>query len=288
MLTEFFEDCRLSKTRLCFFAGIPPLIEEIRSHSSTAKIQIGTQPCWNLKDWEQTILSHPSLKEQLRRAQTKGVVVREYSTAEAENCPELKLVLESWLAKRGLPPLHFLVEPETLDFLTDRRTFVAELNGTPIAFLNLCPIAARNGWLTEQFPRLSTAPNGTVELMLHTAAVQLAEEGYEFLTMGLIPFSKSVMASPLPWWLRAGGNLARAYGKRFYNFQGLEVFKSKFKPHFWETVYAVVPEPKIRPIHIIAIAQAFTQKPLLFAFGNGLLRAIKMEIRWLFPLRRVR
>lgn len=281
VLLEFFEECKRDKKHPCFFAGIPPLIEVCEGIRPSAHIAIGTQPCWNLADWNKTITTHPSLKEQLRRSRAKGVTVREYSTKEAENHPGLKAVLESWLADRGLPPLHFLVEPQTLNYLVDRRTFVAEQNGALIAFLNLCPIATRKGWLTEQFPRLPSAPNGTVELMLHTAALQLAAEGFELLTMGLIPFSSTVMKSHLPNWLKVTATWARAHGRRFYNFNGLENFKSKFHPHVWETVYAVVPEPHIKPIHIAAIAQAFADEPLPQSITKSLLRAIRQEYRWL-------
>ncbi|MBX3112989.1 MAG: DUF2156 domain-containing protein [Fimbriimonadaceae bacterium] len=281
VLKEFFSDCKLANKRPCFFAGIPPLLETSEEICASSRIAIGTQPCWNLAEWKQTITTHASLKEQLRRSRAKGVTIREYSTEEAENNPGLQSVLDSWLADRGLPPLHFLVEPQTLNYLVDRRTFVAEQNGEPIAFLNLCPIATRKGWLTEQFPRSPSAPNGTVELMLHTAALQLAEEEFEFLTMGLIPFSSTVMSSDLPKWLKALATWARAHGRRFYNFNGLENFKSKFHPHTWETVYAVVPEPKIKLIHIAAIAQAFADEPLPQSITKSLLRAVRQEYRWL-------
>jgi hypothetical protein len=76
--------------------------------------------------------------------------------------------LREWLAAKGLPPLHFLVEPDTLSHLFDRRVFAAELGGEVIGFVLLSPVPTRNGWLFEQFVHRPGSPNGTVELMIDT------------------------------------------------------------------------------------------------------------------------
>lgn len=278
---EFLADLKQAGKEAIFFAAIDPLIDALESAGPLTAVQLGAQPCWNLAEWESAVKSHRSLREQFRRARAKGVKIREVPTDEAENNPALRRVLETWLQSKPLPPLHFLVEPHTLSNLTDRRTFVAEFRGEPVAFLNLCPIPLLKGWLTEQFPRLPDAPNGAVELMIHHAAQQMAREGYEYFTMGLSPLAHRAGEYRMPGWMRPITAWAKAHGRRFYNFDGLEQFKSKFEPGWWEPIYAVVPEPEFRPRHLLAITRAFTRQPVWLALVKGLGRAIKQEVRWL-------
>jgi len=69
------------------------------------------------------------LRQQFNRALNKGVRMEEWQADRANGNRDLQRVLEEWLDTRGLPPLHFLVEPETLGLLEGRRIFVAMIAG---------------------------------------------------------------------------------------------------------------------------------------------------------------
>lgn len=238
-------------------------------------VSLGAQPVWDPQTWTRRVTRRKSLRYQFSRARNKGVEIREWSTLQAENSSALHGVLEDWLRRRGLPPLHFLVEPETLGFLSDRRTFVAEWRGVPVAFLNLCPVPQRNGWLTEQFPRKREAPNGTVELLMHVAAQTVASEGANYLTMGLVPFSAFGGTESNPLWLRRIMAASRKMGDRFYSFKGLDEFKSKFLPEEWEPVYAATASGGFGLSDLLAILEAFTGEPLHQSAAKIVLRLIK-------------
>ena len=49
----------------------------------------------------------------------------------------------------------------------------------------------------------------------------------------------------------------RAHGRRFYDFQGLEQFKSKFQPVAWDPIYAVAYGRRVKLRTFYAIAGAF-------------------------------
>jgi phosphatidylglycerol lysyltransferase len=186
-----------------------------------------------------------------------------------------------------LPPLHFLIEPQTLADLEGRRIFVAERGGTPVGFLTASPIPARRGWLTEQFVRGAAAPNGTVELMIDAAARAVAAGGARYFTMGLVPLSDNATEDPgNPAWLRWLLAWVRAHGRRFYDFDGLAAFKAKFRPHGWEPIYAVADEPHITFRTLYAIAAAFSGRSPFALLLDGLGRALRQEIRWAFKGRR--
>lgn len=251
---------RLEKEPVVYFCAGDRVNEALGASSSV--VSLGAQPIWHPQLWTAKVTGRKSLRYQFQRARNKGVTVREWSTAEAEDSDRLKNVLTDWLDCRGLPPLHFLVEPETLDFLEDRRTFVAELHGKPIAFLNLCPIPERNGWLTEQFPRQKGAPNGTVDLLMHYAVQTISTECAEYVTMGLVPFSEHGEPESNPGWLRLLTSVSKKLGRRFYSFRGLEEFKSKFMPDSWEPVYATSANGTFGMGELLAIVEAFTSETL--------------------------
>ena len=185
-------------------------------------------------------------------AQSRG---REGCRASAE----LAACLQQWLDARRLPPLHFLVETDTLNNLLDRRVFVATRGGVVVGFLIASPIARRNGWLVEQNIRGMSAPNGTSESLLFHAATVLCDDGAELITLGLSPLSEHApraAAAPPPA-MRALFAWLRVHGRRFYNFQGLDHFKAKFRPDGWEPVYAVVRDGAAGWKALVAMGAAF-------------------------------
>jgi phosphatidylglycerol lysyltransferase len=160
--------------------------------------------------------------------------------------------------------------------------FVAARGGEIFGFVLLSPVARRNGWLFEQFIHKPGAPNGTVELMIDTAMRVLAENGYDYATLGLSPLSTraQVEAFHNPFWLRILLAWLRKHGQRFYNFDGLDAFKAKLQPERWEPVFAISNEPRLSFKTLYAIASAFSgNAPVRLLFG-GLWRALKTEIKW--------
>ncbi|HEY0073114.1 MAG TPA: DUF2156 domain-containing protein, partial [Abditibacteriaceae bacterium] len=231
------------------------------------------------------IESTASLRAQLNRARNKGISVREWPGEKARNHPQLQRLLSEWLHTRGLPPLHFLVEPRTLSAPGDRRLWIAEnAQGAPVAFLNMAPVPQRAGWLTEQFVRGWQAPNGTIELLMDSAIRTLSEDGAQYVTMGLVPLS-SQGAPPdcNPLWLHLFLRWVRAHGRRFYNFDGLESFKDKFRPQEWEPIWAISHEQYFSPATLWAISGAFARQRPSRLLLHGLSKALKQEMKWLQP-----
>lgn len=279
---EFERQCTGQHIRVCYF-GAEERLEHAVDGKTHAMVLLGAQPSWNPTTWAGIIAGKASLRAQLNRARNKGVGVSPMSSIEATGNPQLQRVLREWLATRGLPPMHFLVEPETLDRLFDRRVLVARSRTTEIiAFLVASPAPARSGWLIEQFVRGRDAPNGTVELLLDAAMRTFAAEGYQYVTLGLAPLSRYALPAAVnPTWLRWLLKWVRAHGRRFYNFEGLDNFKAKFQPQRWEPVYAIVNDPVFTPRALYAIAAAFSDGSPIWTVARALWRAARTEVRWL-------
>ncbi len=285
VVSAFEDDTHARHLSTCYFAADGRLARRLERRGPLDRILLGAQPVWDPANWPQILEHKASLRAQLNRARNKDVVATEWSAQRATDNPCLHLCLEQWLETRGLPPLHFLVEPETLGRLYDRRIFVAEQDGEVVGFLVASPVPARNGWLIEQNIRGHAAPNGTAELLLDAAWRALAESGASYVTLGLSPLSRRSSVEPprQHLWLRALLAWVRAHGKRFYNFEGLDNFKAKFVPERWEPIWAITSERRVTLWTLYAIAEAFSNvSPLVFV-PRALLRALRREIEWLRP-----
>jgi phosphatidylglycerol lysyltransferase len=271
---------------VCYFAAGSRLEGLLGSARGYAKIHLGSQPVWNPSAWPGILSGRPSLRAQLSRARNKGVTVGEWPRDRAAASPELRRCLGEWLARRRMPPMHFLVEPSILGRLWDRRVFVAERQGSPIGFLIASPVPDRNGWLVEQIIRARAAPNGTAESLVDAAFRAAAADGLEYFTLGLSPLSgiageRSAGEAEGPWWLSLGFRWLRLHGSRFYNFRGLEAFKAKFSPHAWEPIYAICNLPAFTPRVLLAIAAAFGGVPPFIFTARALAKAAKLELFWM-------
>ena len=289
VVAEFEAASRAMGDRVCYF-GAGSRLEHEAAGDGRAMVLLGAQPIWDPTHWEAVLAERASLRAQLNRARNKGVTVRRWSSELAERSPALARTLAEWLGTRGLPPLHFLVEPATLGNLADRAVFVAERAGEPVGFVVASPVPRRAGWLVEQIIRGRGAPNGTNELMLDATMRAAAEDQIRYVTLGLSPLStRAGVASPrVPFWLALALRLTRAHGRRFYNFDGLDAFKAKFRPDSWEPIYAIGAGRRFTLRTLWAIAAAFSAGSPVLLVLRAVWMALRQETRWLRDKRKAK
>jgi phosphatidylglycerol lysyltransferase len=281
---EFVDDARAHGDRACYFGAGGRLDSSYADDPNWSRVLLGAQPVWDPREWSSAIRRRPSIRAQFNRARNKGVTISEWTSTTAENHPALRRCLLEWLATRNLPPLHFMVEPETLSDLRDRRVFVADRHGRSVAFTILSPVPARAGWLVEQIVRGRDAPNGTAELLIDAAMRAVADAGSRYATLGLSPLSQRADVTTVhqPLWLRFLLRWVRLHGSRFYNFQGLEAFKAKFNPHSWEPIFAIGEGKIFSPRDLYAIVGAFSGGAPLRLIARALAKAARQEITSVF------
>jgi phosphatidylglycerol lysyltransferase len=257
--SEFYQFVSEKNKKVCFFGAQQKISQILSNYTPLSSIVLGAQPTWIPEEWIKTFNTKQSLRAQIQRVQNKHVSARIIQVELVEIKDDLKRCLHEWIQSRHLPPMHFLVEPNTLDVLEDRILCIAEKENRIVGFCIASPIPMRKGWLIEQIIRGKDAPNGTSELLLHTLITEVKNRKSEFITLGLSPLS---MHSPLqynhPVWLRLCLRCIRSWGKIFYNFDGLDQFKTKYHPAEWEPVFAITNESKPTLSTLYAIATAFT------------------------------
>jgi lysylphosphatidylglycerol synthetase-like protein (DUF2156 family) len=283
IVDEFALDAANAGERVCFF-GAGDRLDALGVCFGWSRVLLGAQPTWDPRDWTIAIQRRRSLRAQFNRARNKGVRVSQWPSDRAENHQALRKCLLQWLETRNLPPLHFLVEPETLSNLSDRLVFVAEQGiGDVVGFTVLSPVPARNGWLVEQIVRGTSAPNGTAELLIDFAMREVATLGSAYATLGLSPLSERAVSAPVPQplWLRLVLQWVKLHGARFYNFGGLDAFKAKFNPDRWEPIYAIAASANFLPGDLYAIAGAFSGGEPIRLVLRALVKAGRQELRHL-------
>lgn len=251
----FVEAARARGRRACFFGAEARFTERFAGRA----MLVGEQPVWDPSRWQDALKKSRSLREQLRRARAKGVIVRKVASEELEasEAPlrrEVDRLIARWAASRPMAPMGFLVQMEPFAFAEERRYFVAEAAGKVVGFLAAAPVYARRGLFLEDLLRDPGAPNGTTELLVDLAIRTAAAEGGLYVTMGLAP-----LAGPVGRGLRA----ARKLGARLYDFRGLYAFKAKLQPDRWEPIYLAYPSKSWGPVMLVDALAAFARGGLL-------------------------
>lgn len=247
--------------RAVFFAVEPRFLRVAPMPS----VAIGLQPSWNPRRWGERHRGHRSLKEQLRRARAKGVVIERVSPGLAcgEMRPELERLIARWLGSRAMPPMSFLVALEPFVLPEERRYYVARAGDAVAGLLVVVPVYGRLGWFFEDLLRDPSAPNGTTELLIDYAMRDAGGDGCEFVTLGLVP-----LAGDAPW-LR----VARTVMRGFYNFEGLRAFKSKLRPDEWTPIHIAWPAGRTPVVAIYDGLDAFAGGHIVRFAARAVLRA---------------
>ncbi|RYG69619.1 DUF2156 domain-containing protein, partial [bacterium] len=114
VIEEWESEATAAGETVCYFAAAGRLHELLKRKDGYSTVILGSQPVWHPAEWGQIFAARSTLRAQLSRSRNKGVTVNEWPVERARNNPQLKLILAQWLRSRGLPSLHFLVEPRTL------------------------------------------------------------------------------------------------------------------------------------------------------------------------------
>lgn len=267
-----FVNAARASGRRCVFAATEDRLR-VEAAPALRSLVIGEQPIWDPREWPDILASHRSLREQLRRARAKGVTIR-LLTADELASPimhgTLTRIIERWLATRAMAPMGFLVHVDPFTFPAFRRCFVAELDGRVIAFAGVVPVPARGGWFIEDLIRDPDAPNGTGELLTDAVMRWAADDGCDWLTLGLAPLVGDVTGL-----LRA----ARTSTSLFYDFDGLQRYKAKLRPDSWSPIYLMYPPTQGATRSVIDTLVAFSRGGLLRFGVRTLLRGPSAVLR---------
>jgi len=288
---RFVADCRRARQRAVFFSADDVFVARLRESAAAPafdQLYIGQQPEFDPDTWSWDGPEHRTLRAQCRRAERKvtvrrvaASVVSDVASAERRG---MEAVIRAWKAHRHMGVMRFMVDVQPFAFTAERRYWVAERDGAIVALLVAVPVYQRQGWFLEDVIRRPVAPNGTAELLIHSALAEAQAQGDTYVTLGLAPLA-DVPAGPGPHrlWRGTFRLCARELGY-LYGFEGLVRFKRRFRPHRWSAQYVVVSPPRVGLLAMGAVLEAFAGRSLV-GFGVETARRLMPRVpRWFYPV----
>ena len=251
-LAERFRQEARSKNRLVAFVPTSEKFAEHCADSDFSAVKIGASPYFDLQKWNPCGDKAKNMRSSINQAKREGIRVEAFAGADCEIRLEIKSLCRKWLyARRSQTEFGWLFRLAPFLYEDRKRYFAARTaNGNLVGLLAASPIPARNGWYLEDVLRFPDAPYGTADILVREALQFCREEGAELATLGSVPLSRKgtdKFGNNKHFFSEKLMNTLPQNLKRFYNFQGLEKFKAKFVPTFWESEYLLTSDHLLVP-----------------------------------------
>lgn len=200
------------------------------------------------------------LRHAMSKAQRTGATFEVVPAANVTPVlPELRRVSDAWLKERKQKEKGFSLGYWTDAYMTQHDIAIVRINGRIAAFANIWRSANRNEMSIDIMRVRHEAPNGTMDF-LFTALMDYAKtEGYHWFNLGMAPLSGLPRHRLAPLWSRMATWISR-HGDRFYKFEGLRSFKSKFRPE-WRPKYLAYPSGVLLPQILIDVTTLIATAP---------------------------
>ncbi|MGD0186280.1 MAG: bifunctional lysylphosphatidylglycerol flippase/synthetase MprF [Roseiarcus sp.] len=166
-------------------------------------------------------------------------------------------ISHEWLEARAGDEKAFSVAAFEPQFIEQQWIAIVRQQGEAIAFASVMTTDARNEASVGLMRHRAKASPYAMEFLFTQLILALKSEGFETLSLGVAPLS-GVRREPLSSrWHWVGAQIWK-HGDRFYNFQGLRMFKGKFNPA-WEPRYLAA-SGTVGPFVALADAAALIAK----------------------------
>jgi lysylphosphatidylglycerol synthetase-like protein (DUF2156 family) len=191
------------------------------------------------------------------------LVVTKWADSKPVVTDQLRAISGGWVADKSLPEMGFtlggLAEADDPDV---RLHLAVDADQTIEGFTSWMPVSADGqvvGWTIDLMRRRDQGFRSVMEFMIGASAMQLKEEGYQFISLSAAPLAKAP-DSPyqdsdqqvLQRLLDFLGNALEPY----YGFQSLFSFKRKFQPEL-RPMYLIFPDSTALAEIGIAVARAY-------------------------------
>jgi len=193
------------------------------------------------------------LRQTVRRVERDGGSFEIVPRQEVERLlPELRAVSDAWLAEKATREKGFSLGAFSDDYLRWSPVVVVRAQGRIVAFANVLGTQGKAELAPDLMRYREEAPRGSMEYLFIQMMLWGAGEGFEWLNLGMAPFSGLETGPMASLWNRLGAALFR-HGEHFYNFQGLRAYKEKFEP-VWEPRYLASPGGATLPFIVTNLA----------------------------------
>lgn len=232
------------------FVGVYSPFAKTLSGYGYSSFQIGKEPWVNLSDIQPT--GHAGRKVRVGRNQAlkSGLRVEEWKLTEIVKDPaklsSLNEVKKLWEAQSFVSLSGFLHGMSFECIPQDRKCFVALTSENIIdGILIVTPIVSDKSWYFEDMliRTSSSATKGIGELLTLSAMENLQALGHQEISLGIVPMTTIGVSefgeNPPSNFLKLTKLFQSSMGL-FYNAEGMELFRKRFKVVKWDKIYLTV------------------------------------------------
>jgi lysylphosphatidylglycerol synthetase-like protein (DUF2156 family) len=260
-VVEFAEFCRERGWTPAFYS----VTEATRAHCAElgwSWVQVAEESVVALPGLEFTGKRWQDVRTALNRAAKEGITAEwiTYGSAPPVLTDQLRAISEEWVADKGLPEMGFTLGG--LDELADDavRVLVAvDADRTVHGATSWMPVhrdGALTGWTLDFMRRRSSGGfRATMEFLIASAARDLRDEGYAFVSLSGAPLAH-LDRGQAPGGLQRVLDVVGSALEPVYGFRSLLAFKAKFQPEY-APLYLAYPDPVALPAIGLAIGRAY-------------------------------
>lgn len=235
-------------------------------------LKIGKEPWISLETPLAAGNSAKGVRAAKNQALRAGVHIEEWPSAELQRSltkqKTLQELLSFWKSSRWLSLAGFLNKVDPFAFIECRRYFVA-LNAIEQveAFIVVTPVPGIAGYFLEDLIATPHSTRGVGDLLTLEVLETLKREGAKMASLGVVSVN-SMDSNSCHGFSKVSKKCLHGVSRLltlFYNFNGMEVFRKRYKPSRWENIYLAVKgaQPE-KPVYFITWLQVLLA--ILLAF----------------------
>ena len=258
--------------RYCFVRGWIPCLFAAGEATATLAEEVGWKA---IQVAEDSVVPLPELEfkgkawQDVRTALNKAgkqdirLEVTRWKDSKPVVTDQLRAISQGWVADKSLPEMGFtlgtLAEADDAEV---RLHLALDPDLTVEGFTSWMPVAREGqvvGWTVDLMRRRDGGFRSVMEFLIGASALQLKDEGYEFISLSAAPLAKAPDQLSGDSDQKVLQKLLDFLGdalEPYYGFRSLLAFKAKFQPEF-RPLYLVYPDESALAEIGLAIARAY-------------------------------
>ncbi len=235
----------ISPTISAFVSVYKPFVQEL-TRLGFQNIRIGSEPWVKLTEWMPTGNSGRGVRSARNFAIKAGLHVEEWNWQDLEKSAEKRAALtqiyRDWTSPRWLSLSGFTLSTNPFSRMGDRRYFVLRSAKRIEGYVVASPVPKTKSYYLEDVILRRNAPKGSGELMtLEVMSALNTSQAFE-ASLGVVPapLPRNTPPMDIPPLFRLLLVTVPAQLRAFYNFEGMELYRKRFKPHRWAEVFFAV------------------------------------------------
>jgi phosphatidylglycerol lysyltransferase len=238
LVVKFMEAARKDGCRAVFYQVSPDFLP-CSLEAGLKPYKLGEQAVVDLETFDLKGGAWLKLRRSINRAERDGLV---FSMLAPEDVPnvldELLSVSRSWLAAQNAAEKGFSLGTFQPGYVAAGPVAVIRLEGRIVAFANILSTSSKGDAFIDLMRHMPNTHRGMMDLLFVRIMEHMKAQSFRTLNLGMAPLAGLATHRRAPLWNHIGQRIFRN-GERFYNFQGVLAFKSKFDPQ-WQPRYLAV------------------------------------------------